>query len=368
MTALRQTLRENWLYILIVIGLIIMPHAIGWATGSSPFGTPRGQRMIMSGPAVFWMSVGIKIFALSIFVMSYNLMFGFTGVISFGHAMFFGLGGYIIGLMLQYTELDANLALLLAVLIVLAVCGVAGFLIGLVSLRLRGVYFAIFTLAISEMVWIFFSRWALTRGEDGFTLGRVPAWIDAAQSRINLYYIGLALFIVAFVFIRRLVNSPTGAVFKAIRENEERARAIGYNTLRFKLLSITAAGMLAGAAGILFSLLEKKIGPELLAVGHTVDALLTTIIGGAGTFIGPVLGATGLELADTLFRNSRLTIGDLVIDISTSWQLILGLIFVLVVLVFPFGIVGTWARLRAYLQSRRQPAAVAPTARDTAKV
>lgn len=350
--ALMRTLRENWLYLLIVLALILLPHVIGWLTNSSPFGTQRGSRVVMSGSSVFWMSVFIKIFALAIFVMSYNLMFGFTGVISFGHALFFGLGGYIVGIMLEYTELDPNLGLLVGVLIVTVLCGIVGFFIGLVSLRLRGVYFAIFTLAVSEMVWIFFSRWALTRGEDGFTLGSIPAWIDAAQSRLNLYYIGLALFVAAFLFIRRLVNSPTGAVFKAIRENEERARAIGYNTLRFKLVSITVASIMAGVAGILFCLLEKKIGPELMVVNRTVDALLTTIIGGAGTFAGPVVGAAGLELADTLFRDAQFTFGSVVIDVGDSWQLILGLIFVLVVLVFPYGIVGTWSRLRAWLQTR----------------
>lgn len=334
-----RTLRENGLYLLILVVLALLPYAIGWATGTSPF--------VRRGEAFYSMSVIIEIFSIAILVMSYNLMFGFTGVISFGHALFFGLGGYIVGMMLQFTQIEQNLAFFLGVLIVLAVCGVIGLVIGLVSLRLRGVYFAIFTLAVAEMVWIYFGRLSLTGGDDGFALtSRLPTWIDPVQSRINLYFIALGLFALTFIIIRRLVKSPVGSVFMAIRENEERAQALGYNTLRYKLISITVASMMAGVAGILHSVLAKKIGPEILGVGYTVDALLMTIIGGVGTFAGPVLGAAGLELADTFVRRTVLTIGELTIDLSSSWTLILGIIFVLVVMVFPYGIVGTWTRLR----------------------
>ncbi|MBK9123020.1 MAG: branched-chain amino acid ABC transporter permease [Chloroflexi bacterium] len=343
---LTRFLRNEWIYIVFSVLLVLFPHIVGGITGSSPFGVQRGSRFIMSGAAVYWMSILIDIFALSVLVMSYNLMFGFTGVISFGHAMFFGLGGYLLGMVTQMTGLPPDLAFFVGVALVIVVSAVLGLGIGFATLRLRGVYFAIFTLAVSEMVLIYFGRWAVTGGEDGFALSTIPVWIDAAQSRINLYYVSLILFAGTFVFIRRLVNSPAGAVFKAIRENEMRAQAIGFNTLRFKLLSITIASVLAGCAGIIHALLAKKIGPEMLNVSHTVDALLMTIIGGVGTFTGPILGASGLTLADVLLREATITIGSLTIDIGDSWLLILGLIFVLVVLIFPFGIVGTWNRLR----------------------
>lgn len=349
---LQQTLRENWLYLLLVIGLVILPHAIGWFTDSSPFGVQRGQRFIMSGQAVFWMSVAIEVFSVAVLVMSYNLIFGFTGVISFGHAMFFGLGGYILGMMLQFTNLDPTLAFFLGIAIVLIVCMLLGVFIGLVTLRLKGVYFAIFTLALSEMVWIFFGRLPLTNGEDGFAMDRLPVWIDPTQSRINLYYVALILFVLTFIIIRRLIKSPVGSVFMAIRENEERAKSLGYNTLQYKLVAITIAGVLAGVAGILHSLLAKKIGPEILGVSYTVDALLMTIIGGVGTFTGPVLGATGLELADTLLRNARIDLFGTTINIGDRWTMILGFVFVLVVIVFPYGIVGTWTRLRQRISQR----------------
>ena len=182
---------------------------------------------------------------------------------------------------------------------VLLVCGVLGLVVGLVTLRLRGVYFAIFTLALAEMGAIYFSRLPLTGGEDGFSLSNLPTWIDPSQNRLNLYYAGLFLFVLTFFVIQRLVKSPLGSVLMAIRENEERAQALGYNTVLYKLVAIIVASMLAGLAGILHSVLAKKIGPEVLGVNYTVDALLMTIIGGVGTFVGPVLGATGLELLDT---------------------------------------------------------------------
>ena len=349
-----QFLRDNWLFIGVFLILIVLPHVIGWYTDSSPFGEARGSRMIMRGQSVFWQSIMIEVFALSILVMSYNVMFGFTGVISFGHALFFGLGGYAIGMLWQFTDMDPNLALLLGLVTTLVLTGVVGFVIGLVSLRLRGIYFAIFTLAVAEMGFIYVSRWAYTGGEDGFSIGRLPEWIDPSQNRLNLYYIGLFLFALTFCFIYLLIKSPTGSVFQAIRENEERAKSIGYNTLRYKLFSITVASMMAGLAGMLHAILNKKLGPEMFGVSHTVDALLMTIIGGVGTFVGPVLGAGSLHIADVLLRDAEIIIdlGIVTVNVADDWPLIVGLIFVVVVMVFPFGIVGTFYRLKTWTMNR----------------
>jgi branched-chain amino acid transport system permease protein len=343
--------RSQWLYTLILIALIAFPFIVGLLTESSPTGVARGDRMIMRGESVRWQAVLIEVFILSILAMSYNLMFGFTGVISFGHALFFGLSGYVIGLVLEYTALDTGLALIVGAIAACVVCALLGLIVGLVSLRLHGVYFAIFTLAVAEMGYIFFSRFALTKAEDGFAISDLPVWLDPSQSRLTFYYAALLLFVLTFVFIRRLVNSPTGAVFKAIRENEDRAQAIGFNTLNYKLIAIVVAGMLAALAGILQVLLNKKVGPELLAINYTVDPLLNTIIGGIGTFAGPVIGTAGLHLLDTIFRDATIMVGGTAIQIANVWGLILGIIFIVVVIVFPQGIVGTWQRWR----TRRSP-------------
>ncbi len=338
--------RTHWHEWLVFLFLILFPFIVQWITGDSPFGIARGERMMMRGQSVLWQSILIRVFALAVLVMSYNLMFGFTGVISFGHALFFGLGGYILGMIAEFSGLNPNLALLVSVIVVLVVNGFLGFIVGLVSLRLRGVYFAIFTLAVAEMGWLFFRGFGLTNGEDGLNIVNLPLWIDPSRNRIAVYYVGMILFVATYIIIKRLVNSPSGTVFQAIRENEERAQAIGYNTLRYKLVSITVAGMLASLAGMLFAILDKAARPEILGVGITVDALLMTIIGGVGTFVGPVIGATSLHIIDVLFRDAVFQIGGVEINVGEQWLLILGFIFILVVLVFPYGMVGTWERIK----------------------
>lgn len=344
-----SSFQDNWLEWLTLVFLLLFPFIVSWITGDSPFGVARGDRMMMRGQSVLWQAHLIRVFTLAVLVMSYNLMFGFTGVISFGHSLFFGLGGYILAMLAEYSGMGANLTLFVSFIIILSVNGFLGFIVGLVSLRLRGIYFAIFTLAVAEMVWLFFRSFELTNGEDGLNVVNLPLWIDPSRNRINVYYIGLLLFVFTYLIIRRLVKSPAGTVFQAIRENEERAQAIGYNTLRYKLLSITIAGMLASLSGMLFSIMDKAARPEILGVGFTVDALLMTIIGGVGTFIGPVLGASSLHILDVLFRDSVIEIGTFTINIGENWLLILGFVFILVVLVFPYGMVGTWHKIRSRL-------------------
>ncbi|MCB9454309.1 MAG: branched-chain amino acid ABC transporter permease [Anaerolineaceae bacterium] len=329
--------------------MIVFPHLVGWITGDSPFGVggrPRGQ-------SVFWQLIFIEVFIFAILAMSYNLMFGFTGVISFGHALFFGMGGYILGLVLEKTGATSELGLLFGIILGIVVSGVLGFVVGLVSLRLRGVYFAIFTLAVAEMFAIYIGRWPLTSAEDGFVLSNLPTFLNPARDRITYYYLVLIFMVLCFLFIRRLINSPSGTVLLAIRENESRAQAIGYNTLVFKLLSITLAGMLAAVAGMLQVILTKKVGPEILTVSFTVDPLLMTIIGGIGTFSGPVIGASVLHLSERIF-NREFVIGAMTINIGENWSLILGVAFILVVMVFPQGIVGTWVKWRAGRKARTE--------------
>jgi branched-chain amino acid transport system permease protein len=340
-------LRANGFYLAFLVFLIAFPFILGALTESSPYGVARGDRMIMRGESVRWQAVLIEVYILAILAMSYNLLFGFTGVISFGHALFFGLSAYILGLVfLDHPDWDSTVGLIVGCVSAIGICGLLGLLMGLVTLRLRGVYFAIFTLAVAEMAFIFFGRWERTHAEDGFALDQLPLWIDPTQNRLTFYYIALALFVFTFMFIRRLMASPTGAVFEAIRENEDRAQAIGYDTLRYKLFSIAISAMLAGAAGLLHVMLNKKVGPELLSVVHTVDPLLMTLIGGAGTLLGPIIGAAGLHLLDVFLSDSHITIGSTVIDIANIWQLLLGMIFIAAVLVFPYGVIGTWRRWR----------------------
>lgn len=360
-TALKSFFKRDGLLLLILIGLLAFPFIVAALTGSSPTGVPRGDRMIMRGESVRWQAVLIEVFILSLLAMSYNLLFGFTGVVSFGHALFFGLSGYAFGLMLEFTALETGLATVLGIVLGIAVSGLLGLGIGLATLRLKGVYFAIFTLAVAEMAFIFFSRLALTKAEDGFAISELPAWLDPTQSRLTFYYITLAVFVLGFLLLRRLMASPTGAVFKAIRENEDRAQSIGFNTLRFKLVSLVIAGMMAGAAGILQVMLNKKVGPEMLSLTYTIDPLIMTLIGGAGTLVGPVIGAAGLHLLNVGLRDQVIALGGSTIRIVDVWGLLLGAIFILVVMVFPYGVVGTYQRWRAKRLHKGSAASPAPS-------
>lgn len=352
-TTLADMLRSNWLYIALFAFLVLFPHIVGWVTGDSPFGVggrPRGQ-------SIFWQGIMVQAFLLAILAMSYNLMFGFTGVISFGHALFFGLGGYALGMILELTDLSGVVGLVVGVAIGLSLAGVIGFVMGLVSLRLKGVYFAIFTLAVSEMAFIYAASWRLTNAEDGFALSssNLVDILNATTNRLAFYYIALILALLTFLFIRRLMHSPTGRVLLAIRENEDRAQAIGFNTLRYKLLSITVASMMAAFAGMMWVLYQKKVGPEILSVQFTIEPLLMTIIGGIGTFGGPIVGAGLLWLSEQLL-DREFMLGSFELNVGEYWSLILGIAFIVVVLIFPQGIVGTLHKWLTRLRNRGAPA------------
>jgi branched-chain amino acid transport system permease protein len=329
--------RSTLFYAAIAIALVLFPFIVGWLTGDSPYGV-NGRPV---GRSVYWQGMLIETFILAILAISYNLLFGFAGVISFGHALFFGLGSYVLGICTDKIGLNASGGLLVGIVAALVICGGLGVLIGLVSLRLRGVYFAMFTLAVAEMFAIFFSRLAATGAEDGFTIS-LPGWLNPVGNRLAFYYVALALCALTYLFVRRLIGSPFGSVLLAIRENEARAQAIGYNTLMFKLLAIGLAGMLAAVAGMLQVIYNRKVDPGSLSIAYTVDPLLMTIIGGIGTFSGPVIGAAGLHLSDRLLRDAQLKIGEFTVNIGASWTLILGIAFIVVVIVFPQGISQLW--------------------------
>ncbi len=305
----------------------------------------------------FYLGLMIEVFVLAVFALSYNLLLGYIGIISFGHAMFFGTGAYVVGLTLvripwkgitqslgvPATGLFMDVVPLLVILVgVVLATALLGALIGIVTLRVRGVYFAMVTLAFAEVLAILAASSelrGLTGGDEGLHDLAVPAWISPTQQRVLFYYLTLLFLVAMYLLIRRIVNSPTGRVLIAIRENEGRVASIGYNPFTFKLIGIVTAGIIAGLAGAIHALYLRNLTPETaLGLGKTIDALLMTIIGGVGTLFGPIVGAVvnrllGNFLADQpLFRN--------------TWQLILGIGYILLVLFFPYGIVGTWQMRR----------------------
>ena len=342
-----RLLREQGAQYIVLFMLITIPFLIAWQTDSS---------VCTRGKSFFWQSVFVETFTLAALAISYNLIFGFAGVISFGHAAFFGMGSYAIGLLMLHLEWPIALAVLATFLISISM----GLLVSVIALRIRGLYFSIFTLVFAEIFYVLAQNRIMvdiTGAEDGFTFS-VPDWINATKNRLAFYYLALVFLVFCFLLVRRLINSPTGRVLNAIRDNEDRALMLGYNTFKYKTLAIVLAGVLASGAGILRGLLNKGASPSVLGVSYTIDPLLMSLIGGAGTFSGPVVGAFLLRLVEQFLRDTVINIGALQVNIGERWFLILGILFVLSVIVFPRGIVGSvqdrWHRWRTQQEGRNK--------------
>ena len=273
----------------------------------------------------------------AIFACAFNLLLGFTGLLSFGHAAYLGAAAYATGWFVKSAHLSPELGILIGTLI----AGGCGLLIGLIAIRRQGIYFAMVTLAMAQMIYFVFLQASFTGGEDGLQgvpRGKLFGLLPLDNDRV-MYYFVLAVFLAVFLFIIRIVHSPYGQVLKAIRENEPRAVSLGYDVDRYKLLAFVLSTTLAGLAG---SVKVIAIGFATLTDAHwslSGEVVLMTLLGGMGTFAGPVIGAfTIIGLQNFLS------------DRVGSWiNVIIGAIFVVCVVAFRKGFVG---ELIAWLQRR----------------
>ncbi len=289
-----------------------------------------------TGTAKFVQGLAIEIFILALFALSYDLILGVTGLLSFGHAMFFAVGAYLTGVMLKSFgwSLWATLGLVLLAAIVQAL------LFAVVLPRVQGVTFALVTLGIASVFYIVVQSHELSAytGADVGLQGVIaPEFINAAVHRMRFYYVSLGLLTAFYLLFRRFVNSPTGRVCVAIRENEMRARMLGYNTFYFKLISLILASVTAAIAGMLHTLFQPIVSPHIAGMGFTIAALLMTLIGGVGTLSGALVGAA-------IYRLLEYGLKSLVGEQSTF---LIGVVYVLIVLFLPYGIIGTW-RLKSF--------------------
>ncbi len=326
-----------WLYLVIFLLLLFFPFIAGVVMGDpqalnpDASGLTRLMQSAQSGYAKFWQGMLIQMFILGIFAMSYDLLLGFTGILSFGHAMFFGTGAYVVAILI---DKNFNWPLGWALVAVVVFSLLQSLVFGLLSLRVKGVYLAMVTLAFAEMFFILaeagdFRQY--TGADDGLHGFPVPDYLSATDHRTRFYYLALVFFVVVFLAARRLVNSPTGKVMIASRDNESRTMMIGYNPIWYKLIAFVAAGVFAGLAGALSALYNVSVTPSVLSVFKTIDALAMTIIGGVGTLVGPIVGATIIQLLGYWLERW----------FGSQWTLIYGILFMLIVIFLPYGIVGT---------------------------
>ncbi len=298
-----------------------------------------GLAILLAAPFIGLYPIFImKALCFAIFACAFNLLLGYTGLLSFGHAAFLGAASYWTGWLIRSAGFTPELGVIAGTL----GAGLLGLVVGLIAIRRQGIYFAMVTLAMAQLVYFVWLQAPFTGGEDGLQgvpRGKLFGLLPLADD-LTLYYVVVAVFVAVFLFIMRIVHSPFGQVLKAIRENEPRAISLGYDVDRFKLLAFVLSAALAGLAG---SMKVLALGFATLSDAQwqlSGEVVLMTLLGGMGTFAGPVLGAfTIIGLQNYLA------------DRVGSWvTVIIGAIFVVCVLAFRRGFVG---ELRAFLLRRR---------------
>jgi len=300
-------------------------------------------------PGTRSLTVAAKVCVFVLLVASYDLLLGYTGIVSFAHTMFFGIGGYGVGIAMAKLGSGWG-SLLLGISISLAVSLAIALAIGLLSLRVRAIFFAMITLAVASFFQILASQLSdFTGGEDGLSF-RVP---ELLRGRLTAYYVVLAVAAALFLALLRVVNSPFGRVLLSIRENEFRSEAIGYRLVTYRTAANCLAALGATAAGVLYALWLRYTGPDTtLSFNIMIDILLMVVIGGMGTMYGPVLGATLFVVAQNYLQDLMKLASDAAAGIPLlpqllhpdRWLLWLGVLFILCVYYFPTGVVGRLRR------------------------
>lgn len=274
-----------------------------------------------------------RVLVLAVFAMGYNLLFGYTGLLSLGHAMFFAAGLYGAGLPVYHLGWGVPLSFASGLL----AGGALALVIGVLALRTTGVAFMIVTMMFAQVFYLttlYFTTW--TRGEEGLVLSQAMRVVDPGGLNLNLadpstrYMIALALFSVVLLAMLRLVRSPFGRTLVAIRENEERMRMLGYDVFRAKLTAVVLSGVFCASAGAAYGLLFGYVGSGFASIQYSILPLLWVLLGGAATTLGPLIG--------TLFM---FYVIDYTSGITTAYLLLVGVALILLILFFPKGLLGT---------------------------
>jgi branched-chain amino acid transport system permease protein len=280
-------------------------------------------------PLIVYPVLAIDIAAYAIFAVAFDLLLGFAGLLSFGHALFWGGAGYVVTILIAHEHLPLLVAALAAILYA-AVCAV---FVGAIAIRTAGIYFAMITLALAQLQYFFAYQLSnLTGGENGLQMpGRgIVLGVNLEDDRI-FYYLVLAIAALVVLLIIRVVRSPFGFALEAARDNEQRAISLGYRVNRFKLATFVLSGTLAGLAGVLFAVGNRLVGLDSVDWHTSGRIVMMSILGGIGTVFGPIVGASVFEALE--YFVSKTLVGD-------KTNLIMGTIFAIVILVARRGIVG----------------------------
>lgn len=291
-------------------------------------------------PKLVYPVLAIDIVAYALFAVAFDLLLGFTGLLSFGHAMFWGGAGYVSTILIAKAHAPFPLAFVAA----LVYATVLALVVGAIAIRRQGIYFAMITLALAQLQYFFaYQLGDWTGGENGVQLdGRGTLFGISMENDVAFYYAVLAIAAIGTFLVVRIVRSPFGAVLGAMRENEQRAIALGYRVDRYKLVAFVMSGTLAGLAGILFAIGNRLSGLDGVDWHTSGKVVMMSILGGIGTIFGPIAGAGIFESLD--YFVSKTAIGD-------KTNIVMGTIFALCVLLFRRGVVGELLALRFRLKS-----------------
>lgn len=287
---------------------------------------------LAAGPSYAYPFFLMQAMCFAMFAMAFNLLVGYVGLLSFGHAMFMGLASYVAA----HTAKEWGLTPELAILVGVASAAVLGFIVGALAIRRQGIYFTMITLALAQMVYFFCLRAPFTHGEDGIQMvpqGKVLGLLDLSNAT-TLYYFVFVVFCLAFAIVHRTVNSPFGEILKAIRENEPRAISLGFRTERYKLAAFVLSAALAGLAGGLKAIVVQSASLTDVHWSMSGEVVLMTLVGGLGTMFGPIGGAFVIVAMQNYFA-----------ELGSWVTVIQGGIFVVCVLTFRRGIIGEIAHL-----------------------
>ncbi len=290
--------------------------------------------LALVAPTVLYPVFLMKVLCFALFACAFNLLLGFVGLLSFGHAAFLGTGGYVTGAMMLHTGMGPELSILAGTV----AAGLLGAVYGKLAVKREGIYFAMVTLALAQLAFFFYLQSPFTGGEDGLQgipRGTLLGMFDLSDN-MNMYYFVLAIFIFGFWLIHRTIHSPFGQILKAIRENEPRAVSLGYNVNDYKWVVFIISSALAGLAGSTKTLVFQLASLTDVHWHMSGEVVLMTLLGGMGTIFGPVVGAGVVVTIQNYLSGGEL---------GNYIHIIMGLIFIVCVLAFRSGIVGEFQKM-----------------------